>query len=183
MKILPSPHLKVVWYNNSRVAFGRRRSEADDVSASINATDWKHLGLNLLLQVSSTSPDCATFLSATIFTLRVAAFDWRVRKGHGGVRAVALPWKPPLTCAPVVCVFQLGDPGGLHHHTPAACCQGEAVYREHRGAGAGGQRAGQGNVSLSLSFVLQKLRGESHRDALRARSACSLCGRDAIKRR
>ena len=43
------------------------------------------------------------------------------------------------------CVFQLGDPGGLHHHTPSACCQGETVYREHWGAGTGGQRTGQGN--------------------------------------
>lgn len=44
-------------------------------------------------------------------------------------------------------VFQLGDPRGLHHHAPSACCQGETVHREHGGAGTGGQRAGQGNTS------------------------------------
>lgn len=48
------------------------------------------------------------------------------------------------------CVFQLGDPRGLHHHTPSACCQGETVHREHRRAGTGGQRAGQGNASVRL---------------------------------
>lgn len=98
--------------------------------------------------------------------------------------------KAALTCAAVVCVFQLGDPGGLHHHTPAACCQGEAVYREHRGAGAGGQRAGQGNVSLSRSLFsksptrLRKAGGRaSDRDAPHAPTARSLYECDAIEQR
>lgn len=57
-----------------------------------------------------------------------------------------LLWKLTLRCD--FCrVFQLGDPRGLHHHTPSACCQGETVHREHGGAGTGGQRAGQGNTS------------------------------------
>lgn len=51
------------------------------------------------------------------------------------------------------CVFQLGHPRGLHHHTPSACCQGETVYREHRGAGTGGQRTGQGNTSVYFVFT------------------------------
>lgn len=53
------------------------------------------------------------------------------------------------------CVFQLGDPRGLHHHTPAACCQGETVYREYRSAGTGGQRAWQGNTSILLTISNQ----------------------------
>src|SRR4029434_9675171 len=41
-------------------------------------------------------------------------------------------------------VLQLGDAGGLHHHAPTPGCQGQAVHREHRRAGSGGQGAGQG---------------------------------------
>lgn len=109
-----------------------------------------------------------------------------------------------LRCDFFVFVFQLGDPRGLHHHTPSACRQGEAVYREHRGAGTGGQRAGQGNASVCLSLYfflipdtaverqtiglrvtphskLLKLRGESVNDARRIQTACLLYGYDAIK--
>lgn len=60
------------------------------------------------------------------------------------------------------CVFQLGDPGGLHHHTPSACCQGETVYREHRGAGTGGQRTGQGNASVCFIFTNTEILWSQH---------------------
>ncbi len=60
------------------------------------------------------------------------------------------------------CVFQLGDPRGLHHHTPSACCQGETVHREHRGAGAGGQRTGQGNTSVCFLFTRTEILWSQH---------------------
>lgn len=67
--------------------------------------------------------------------------------------ATMLSWKANLWSV-FCCVFQLGDPRGLHHHTPSACCQGETVYREHRGAGTGGQRTGQGNTFNSLFYCV-----------------------------
>lgn len=44
------------------------------------------------------------------------------------------------------CVFQVGDSGGLHHDPPSALSQSEAVHREYRGPGSGGQGAGPGET-------------------------------------
>lgn len=46
-------------------------------------------------------------------------------------------------------VFQVGDSGGLHHDSPAALSQSEAVHREHRGSGSGGQGAGPGESAVT----------------------------------
>lgn len=54
-----------------------------------------------------------------------------------------------------VCVHvcsQLGNPRRLHHHTPSASGQSEALHREHRGSGPGGQGAGPGNTQSFFSF-------------------------------
>ena len=53
-------------------------------------------------------------------------------------------------------VFQVGDSGGLHHDSPAALRQGEAVHREHRGSGSGGQGAGPGESPPSLRMTTQQ---------------------------
>lgn len=45
---------------------------------------------------------------------------------------------------------QLGHPRRLHNNTCASCSEGEAVHREHRSAGSGGQRAWEGKEILSL---------------------------------
>lgn len=47
---------------------------------------------------------------------------------------------------------QLGNPRRLHHHTPSASGQSEALHREHRGSGPGGQGAGPGNTQSFFSF-------------------------------
>ena len=46
-------------------------------------------------------------------------------------------------------VFQVGDSGGLHHDSPAALGQSEAVHWEHRGSGSGGQGAGPGESAVT----------------------------------
>lgn len=133
---------------------------------------WKHLGLNLHLHIFSPLNDFFIFIySSTLVFLQqrqqsrskhrtLPATDG-LKRGHGygwdggNAHAVVLPWEPPSGVTFLFCfvfVFQLGDPRGLHHHTPSACCQGEAVYREHWGAGTGGQRAGQGNASVCLAL-------------------------------
>lgn len=45
---------------------------------------------------------------------------------------------------------QLGHPRRLHDNTCASCSEGEAVHREHRSAGSGGQRAREGKEILRL---------------------------------
>lgn len=51
------------------------------------------------------------------------------------------------------CVFQVGHSGGLHHDSPSASGEGEAVHREHRGPGSGGQGAGPGESFLVTQEV------------------------------
>lgn len=46
-------------------------------------------------------------------------------------------------------VFQVGDSGRLHHDSPSALSQSEAVHREHRGPGSGGQGAGSGESTYT----------------------------------
>lgn len=49
--------------------------------------------------------------------------------------------------------LQVGHTRRLHHHPPTACGQSETVYREHRGPGSRGQRAGQGKTHPSGSVT------------------------------
>lgn len=88
---------------------------------------------------------CADLGRAFITRLKLSQCSLERESSPDKRSALPLLWK--LTSGVPCCVFQLGDPRGLHHHTPSTCCQGETVHREHRGAGAGGQRAGQGNTS------------------------------------
>lgn len=44
----------------------------------------------------------------------------------------------------------MGHSGGLHHDSPSALGQSEAVHREHRRPGSGGQGAGPGESPPTL---------------------------------